>query len=156
MASPNPILLRPEDFPGLVKASGGELDKLFRALNGNYAEMARALAGLLAAVPPPKFAAPSMLNGWINFGDLPSRPAQYGKDALGWVHSAGVVRDGTIGLPIFVLPVGFRPAGTRGFAAPSNGTTGTLVVFSTGEVIAQAPANNGFVYLDPISFLAEN
>jgi hypothetical protein len=155
MASPNPILLRPEDFPGLVKASGGELDKLFRALNGNYAEMARALAGLLAVAPPPKFAAPSMLNGWINFGDLPSRPAQFCKDALGWVHLAGVVKGGTIGLPIFVLPVGFRPAGLRSFPA-SSPAIGEVVVYSTGEVAAIAPATNGYVYLDSISFLAEN
>jgi hypothetical protein len=156
MASPNPILLRPEDFPCLGKASGGELDKLFRVLNGNYAEMARALAGLLAAAPPPKFAAPSMLNGWINFGDRPSRPAQYGKDALGWVHLAGVVKEGAIGSPIFVLPVGFRPAGLRGFAGAAASGVTEIHVYSTGEVTPIAPATNGYVYLDSISFLAEN
>jgi hypothetical protein len=154
MASPNPILLRPEDFPGLVKASGGELDKLFRALNGNFAEMARALAGLLQG-PQSPWVSPALLNGWVNYTQKWNY-AGFAKDPLGWVHLRGLVSSGSG--TVFLLPVGCRPIAqvlTGGQTSP-GGVQARIDVAATGEVTPGAGTSPVWLSLDNISFRAEN
>lgn len=96
--------------------------------------------------------APSLLtNGWVNFGSG-GENAQYCKDVMGWVHLRGLIRNGTLGLSAFTLPVGFRPAAPNLFMrVSSNDTSGQVKITSAGEVIPHLGSNLWF-QLEPISF----
>jgi hypothetical protein len=76
--------------------------------------------GPVSSSPPPlpaipqAWTAPAFLNGWGNFGSGYA-PAGYRK--IGDIVSLrGLVSGGTVGQPVFVLPVGFRPAHNNIFA----------------------------------------
>jgi hypothetical protein len=61
----------------------------------------------------PVWIAPTLLNGWVpyetNVAGYPS--ARFFKDSTGMVHVDGLIKDGVVSasLPVFKLPVGFRP-----------------------------------------------
>jgi hypothetical protein len=85
----------------------------------------------------------------------------YWRDAEGWVHLEGAVNTGAnnpIGLTAFILPVGYRPAGTRSrldftFNNLSLGSQGQLSIDSTGAVVVRAGANaSQIISLTGISF----
>lgn len=49
---------------------------------------------------------PTLLNGWVN--RAPSTPVRFRKNEFGRVEIEGAVKDGTLGVPAFVLPQGYR------------------------------------------------
>ena len=99
--------------------------------------------------------APTLLNGWVNFGSG-YNPAGYYKDALGVVHLQGFIKDGTVGAAdVFVLPVGYRPGYHSVFSIDSNDAFGLSVVYVGGSVRINI-GNNANASLSGITFLAEN
>lgn len=73
-------------------------------------------------------------NLWTNYGNG-FATAQYFKDKQGIVHIKGLVTSGTIGVPIFTLPVGYRPQETRMFTGWANGGSARFDVYSDGRVV---------------------
>lgn len=94
----------------------------------------------------------AMTNGWVTSPST-GNPAQYMKDALGFVHLRGTISGGTSSLVAFVLPVGFRPgiSDYNGYAAVSQ----FFWIDTTGHVFPTIPAG-GNAPLNGITFLAEN
>lgn len=75
---------------------------------------------------------PTLLNGWTNTGGG-SEAASFIKGLDGFVRISGIIGNGTVtaGTPLFVLPVGFRPAGRCFFASygfTSGGAYATTVI----------------------------
>lgn len=97
------------------------------------------------------FIAPALTNGWVNFG-LGFGDAGYYKDPAGVVHLRGLVSSGS-GLPIFNLPVGYRPYAGCLFAVVANGAFGRVDVNSSGDV-ALVTGSNTYVSLEGITFRA--
>jgi hypothetical protein len=54
------------------------------------------------------FIAPTLLNSWVNFGSG-YQEVGYMKDSMGFVHIRGMIKSGTLGADIFILPAGYRP-----------------------------------------------
>jgi hypothetical protein len=97
---------------------------------------------------------PTFQNSWVNFGGNYAAAA-FRKDAFGWVHLKGVVKTGTIGATIFVLPAGYLRAEYVYKAVESNNLFGIIEIQgNTGNVVCQV-GNNAHVSLDCISFLAD-
>lgn len=72
-------------------------------------------------------------NGWENYGS-PFQSGQFCKDALGFVHLRGVVRNGTLSAVAFVLPDGCRPGKTEEFLNTHIGGSGYFSIEPTGDV----------------------
>ena len=49
---------------------------------------------------------PTLLNGWTN--RIPSTPVRFRKNEFGRVEIEGAIKGGTLGVPAFVLPPGYR------------------------------------------------
>lgn len=86
---------------------------------------------------------PVFENSWVNFGAA-HQVARFIKDASGVVQIQGRIKDGTIGLDAFTLPVGYRPDADLVFATSSNGAFGKLVVRSDGTVDTVAGNNTSY------------
>lgn len=85
--------------------------------------------------------APAFQNSWVNTGAAGRWPTRFFKDPLGMVHIQGEIKNGTLGLVVFTLPVGYRPAfDYTTFAV--RGWTGSASAFGYGRVQA-----NGDVYV---------
>ncbi|MGN7167965.1 hypothetical protein ACTHSJ_19065 [Paenibacillus cellulositrophicus] len=86
----------------------------------------------------PGWIAPTLLNGWENFGGLYA-PAGYMKDSEGFVHFRGLIRNGAVGQNMFVLPEGYRPKADLIIGVVSHNNTtyvpSAIKVTSTGQVI---------------------
>lgn len=86
----------------------------------------------------PVWIAPTLLNGWENFGGLYA-PAGYMKDSQGFVHFRGLIRNGAVGQAMFVLPEGYRPKSDSIIGVISHNNTtyvpSAIKVTSTGQVI---------------------
>ncbi|MED4922891.1 phage tail protein [Anoxybacillus geothermalis] len=106
--------------------------------------------------------APTLLNGWghVGFG---TSTAGYMKDNFNFVHLkgslwAGITSDNTI---LFTLPVGYRPLEDLTFpvfnasSSYANITIGTVRVKANGDVIIIKVPYNGLLFLDGITFRAE-
>ncbi|WP_248930147.1 hypothetical protein [Paenibacillus hamazuiensis] len=54
---------------------------------------------------------PTLLNGWVDYGDSNRPKIGYMKDEFGKVYLTGVIKNGSIGAttPAFYLPAGYRP-----------------------------------------------
>lgn len=98
----------------------------------------------------------TLTNGWVNYGGLYA-PAGYYKDALGWVHLRGLIKDGVLG-QFAVLPVGVRPQyQIRGSTVSYNGTNHILGIYSIlqgGGLEANTGSGTVFFSLDGITFKA--
>lgn len=85
--------------------------------------------------------------------------ASYKKE-YGVVHIKGLVKSGTIGSPIFNLPVGYRPKEAVSKTIITNNGTNSmiswLIISNNGNVMIQPAisAGNAYAYLD-CSFPAE-
>lgn len=110
-----------------------------------------AVSGFAVLVSSPTWTAPSFLNSWVNDASGLFNTAGYYKDQFGRVYLRGLVKTGTVGLPIFNLPAGFRPAKENVFATVSNGVFADARVEPDGDVVAAAGSNVWFS-LDGISF----
>jgi len=95
---------------------------------------------------------PTLANGWIYYG-APFHTPGYMKDTLGFVHLAGLVKNGVVGYNVFTLPTGYRPGSTIGFATYCSTGIASVYIDSGGNVTFPSGAN-GFVFLDGITFMA--
>lgn len=95
--------------------------------------------------------APSFLNSWVNYDAAAFNTAAFRVDASGHVLLRGLVKSGTIGTSVFVLPEGYRPAVDVGFATDSSSAFGAGRVTKAGAVQANV-GNNAWFFLDGISF----
>ena len=109
---------------------------------------------------------------WGNFdGGTTNRPAAFMKDALGWVHLAGLVSNpttGALGQTIFVLPAGYRPQSfpngsgwafaTESWNSGTSWTAGGVEVNSNGNVtVVSGPVGaNSLTNLNGVHFRAVN
>lgn len=94
-------------------------------------------------------------NGWTNFGGGWA-PAAYAKDALGFVHVRGLIKDGAAG-QIFLLPAGFRPPVDLLFPTFANTLLGRVDVLSDGSFVAAVvPAGSNAYFAINISFFVGN
>ena len=113
----------------------------------------------------PPWITPTLLNGWVRWGDRWA-PPQYYKDDSGIVHLRGLIKGGVIdgGKQMFVLPQGYRPSHSSCYVTYSQG--GSVVEINgvvaridvsgeTGSVYPTRGSNELFS-LEGISFRAEN
>jgi len=99
---------------------------------------------------------PATLNTWVNY-DAVFQGVRYMKDALGFIHLQGLVKDGTVGagIAIFILPPGHRPLKTLLFPVATNpNTIGRVDITGAGSVEATAGSNT-WLSLNGISFKAD-
>ena len=111
-------------------------------LAAQIARLEERVADLQRAVPTP-WVAPTLLNGWTNFGGA-DQIAQFRRHA-DTVQVRGLVKSGTVGfVPVFVLPVGCRPVQNQNFVQinPSTGGTGGVYVDPSGNVGIFAGTNS--------------
>jgi hypothetical protein len=92
---------------------------------------------------------------WINIGAHAT--ASYTKSADGIVTLKGMIKkavndDGTT---IAQLPVGYRPKEQLLTSCVAFGAYCRIDILSDGQIIDNTSANNGWVSLDNISFMAE-
>lgn len=79
-------------------------------------------------------------NSWVNFGSG-EQDMQYRKVG-DQVQLRGTVKSGTVGfVPVFTLPVGYRPPTTVSLAIVSNGALANLYITSSGAVCIIAGSN---------------
>lgn len=72
-------------------------------------------------------------NSWVNFGGS-EQDAEYIM-AFGRVWLQGTIKTGTSGTSAFTLPVGFRPATSKGFVVVTGGTVpGRVIIATSGTV----------------------
>lgn len=86
---------------------------------------------------------PAFENSWGNY-DATYGPTRFIKTASGVVYIEGLVSNGTISttLPVFTLPVGYRPTGPRLIRPTiSNSALGRLDVTNAGLVIPYSGNN---------------
>lgn len=93
-------------------------------------------------------------NGWVNYG-APTPPVQYMKDAHGFVHLRGLMKNGTIGLSAFTLPVGYRNSYFQRINAISGGLFGAIDVPAAGTWVPAAGTSGSFSF-DGVNFLADS
>lgn len=98
---------------------------------------------------------PTLLNSWVNYGSG-YESVSYFKDKCNVVHLAGMVKSGTTTAEtvIFTLPEGYRPRASEKFFCVSLNAICVIDVYATGNVAIKAGANNGWISLSGISFLA--
>ena len=99
-------------------------------------------------------AAGDFLNGWVNYNSNTHYPASYFIDSFGIVHLRGLVKSGTVGQNIFILPAGYRPAKECLFAIDSNNAFGVCIVASSGGVKINA-GSNAYCSLEGVTFRAD-
>lgn len=114
-------------------------------------ELGKASKGL------PPWIAPTLLNGWLNYGNGYNNAGYY-KDDLGIVHLRGLIKSGTLAQIVFYLPVGYRPLTTNMIGSiSSNGTNDIatrLEIRNDGSVYPMV-GGSAFFSLDGITFRAE-
>ena len=100
--------------------------------------------------------APTLLSGWVNYGDG-FAPVKYWKGPDNMVHIGGLIKNGVTseGAVIFTLPSGFRPEFKEIFTIHQDNTVGRIDVNDNGNVIV-VRAGAVFTSLAGISFLAKN
>jgi hypothetical protein len=82
---------------------------------------------------------PALLNGWTT-QPMP-HTLGYRRDGVGNVHIVGDVTIGTVTMPAFTLPVGYRPvANSTGFAPDIlTGNSATWAVATSGTLTGSLP-----------------
>ncbi|MCP1307783.1 hypothetical protein [Paenibacillus tyrfis] len=106
----------------------------------------------------PQWIKPTLLNGWVNYGDGAYTDAGYFKDEFGIVHIRGLVKNGQLNASIFMLPLGYRPARAMVIPVATDGNgqliLGRLTIDFNGSVY-HTLGGTGWFSLDGISFLSE-
>jgi len=100
---------------------------------------------------------PAFENAWTNFGGVSGFNTAGFRKVGNRVQLRGLVKDGlATDVPIFTLPIGYRPTiGRLMFAVLSNSAVGRVDVLTSGLVNPSTPTSNVFVSLDGISFLVD-
>jgi hypothetical protein len=100
--------------------------------------------------------APAFQNGWLNYDARTARFRKVGPR----VQLEGVIKSGTVGQPIFFLPVGFRPRNAvyadLNIPVISNGVLGHLGVGGSDGRVVLLGGSNVYADLSPVTFLADN
>lgn len=100
--------------------------------------------------------APALNAPWVNYGDV-FAVAGYRRDA-GRVQLRGLVKAGSGGTAIFVLPAGFRPPAQQIYTAVSDSSVAARIdVKANGEVLVSQPGAGvlGWLSLDGIAFFTD-
>lgn len=97
---------------------------------------------------------PTLLNSWVNYDATQFAPASYMKDTLGFVHLQGLIKNGTITAPAFILPKGYRPLKWLHIVSVSSGAYAQVEIKIDGNVVPQAGSNTWYS-LSGITFRAE-
>src|SRR6185437_7859316 len=112
--------------------------------------------GWKRALEVPKWIAPALLNGWVQYTDIngPWKPPGFMIDVTGRVYLRGMMKNGTINTSFFQLPEGYRPRYRQLMCALSATNTGIYRVDVTadGFVIPTAQTANNFASIDGLSF----
>lgn len=129
----------------------GEYDP--KELDGFYRKVVEKLNLLLTA--PTWVEVTSFENSWVNYGST-NQTAGYTKDAFGFVHIKGCVKDGSsIPTIIFTLPAGYRPSANESFVVETTGGAfGSCFVQTNGTVIASSGGGTSYFWLSGITFYA--
>ena len=100
--------------------------------------------------------APTLLSGWVNYGDG-FAPVKYWKGPDNLVHIGGLIKNGVTAdnTIIFTLPIGYRPGAKEIFTVTKNNAIGRIDIDHNGNVLVKL-AGAEFTSLSGISFLAEN
>lgn len=104
----------------------------------------------------PGWITPTLLNGWTI-----GTAVGYLKESNGTVQLKGILRPGSSGTIMFILPPGYRPLPKRNLAGIAyNGSTSTLhpaliTILENGAVYADFSSGATWVSIDGITFLAE-
>ncbi len=94
------------------------------------------------------------LNGTYNYA-AGNRPVQFRKE-YGRVFIRGLVADVTVGLPIFVLPEGYRPSIYENLAALAEGGDANLVIQPDGTVyINLTPSGTSYCSFAGVTFFPD-
>jgi hypothetical protein len=104
--------------------------------------------------PDSDWIVPTLLNSWVNY-DPTFNEAGYYKDANGFVHLRGMVKNGSS--TIFTLPSGYRvKAGSRIWLMTTQGNSGLgrVDIYPNGNVL-YISGGNGWLSLDGLIFKAE-
>jgi len=96
---------------------------------------------------------PAFENNWVNYDGTTRATAAFRKDALGFVHIKGMVKNGTIGQTIFTLPSGYRPPKYLYYPIASWDAYGQVYVNDAGQVIP-THGNNGWLCINIPPFYA--
>lgn len=98
---------------------------------------------------------PAFLNNWVNYdGGVTYQTAAFYRDPQGIVHLKGLIKNGTLGAPVFVLPVGYRPFKETIFACLANSAISDVRITAAG-VLSQNVGSNTWLSLANINFRAE-
>jgi hypothetical protein len=95
---------------------------------------------------------PTLLNGWQNYGGVFAR-ARYRKIGNA-VYIEGLVKAGTVGVPIARLDVGYRPSNTLIFSQVSNTGFARVDIANDGYIYLTS-GGTGYLSLSGISFLVD-
>ena len=97
---------------------------------------------------------PAFQNGWSNLDGAGGRSARFRKLSNGMVTVQGCVSGGTVGQPIFTLPVGYRPDSPydHNYVALTAGVHGTIDVLYDGNIVISG--SNTWAYLSSLMFFA--
>lgn len=101
----------------------------------------------------------TLLNLWVAYGAPYANPG-YRKAGSREVRLRGMVKNGTLGSPIFTLPAGYRPGAQILVPTMLGGNNPGLATITTGGDVtafqgAGPVGTNAFVALDHITFYAE-
>jgi hypothetical protein len=97
----------------------------------------------------------SFANSWVDYGSgFPG--AAFRKDALGYVHLRGLIKNGTAtdNTTMINMPVGYRVNSTRHVAAVGSSAAGHLKLNTSGIAYGTG-TGNGWLTLDNITYFAE-
>jgi hypothetical protein len=100
---------------------------------------------------------PEYLNDWVEYGTTGTyQQPQYRMQTDGSVRLRGLVKDGTLNAPAFILPVGYRPSRLEVFSTLCAGNlVARCEIESNGEVTLSSPSSTvGWYSLSGISFEA--
>lgn len=103
----------------------------------------------------PGWTTPTLLNDWVNYNSATHATAAYQKDASGFVHLKGLVKDGSgLSTIVFTLPAGYRPALRMHFGTVSDDAFGYFYVDTTGDIVISV-GSTAYFSLDTGTFKAE-
>jgi hypothetical protein len=103
-------------------------------------------------IPPVAvWAAPVLLNSWVNYDATLYEPAGYYLDRKR-VFLKGHIMSGVMDVPLFTLPVGFRPPLRVLTPVITAGGPTRLDIKNTGDVVIVAGGTNVWVSLSNVSF----
>ena len=97
---------------------------------------------------------PTLFNGWTDYGGA-LETVGYMKDEFGFVHIKGMVKSGSVGYILFILPEGYRPLNIQYHPSISSDKLITLAIRGNGAVFIPSSASNNWVAINGIIFKAE-